>query len=366
MRVVLNAAFIGDAAVGIARYIGCLTTELCKTCEVTVLTSRPEFFSGLHCSIIPLPRWTSDQRKRPLWTLFRLSSLLKNCQAPLICPTPEVPPRISQPVIAVVHDLIPLTLPKLHSPGVKALCWTGLQTLRWADLIVTDSECTRRDLIKFKIAASGRTLVIPAGPGILPTDPRPERSPGVLGNFILYVGGHSVHKNVPRLIAAFARLNIPRKVKLVIVGWGTEKDVARTRRAVESCQLTDRVELLPRVSDSELSDLYRNCLLFVFPSLYEGFGLPVLEALKHGAPVVCSKAASLPEVAGSAAVYFNPFSVDDIAQSIASVLSQPTKLAMLRADGPVRAEKFSWGKTAALLIDAIASIRRSRRNERSS
>jgi len=164
--------------------------------------------------------------------------------------------------------------------------------------------------------------------------------------YVLYVGGHGAHKNVRRLVAAFARLTAGRDLRLVVVGWGSKADTTATWDAVRRYRLTDRVVMLSNIDDSQLSSLYSGCQAFVFPSLYEGFGLPVLEALAHGAPTACSGTSSIPEVAGSAAIYFDPLSIADIARKAQMLLDDHSLAEALRKAGPRQAAHFSWETTA--------------------
>ena len=150
------------------------------------------------------------------------------------------------------------------------------------------------------------------------------------------------HKNAARLIEAFAQ--VPDGV-LVIPGYSTRYEQELEER-IEELELGSRVRLLGWVDDATLDGLYRAADCFVFPSLAEGFGLPVLEAMLRGAPVACSNATSLPEVAGDAALLFDPLDVDAIAVSIRRILEDGELAERLRAAGLDRAKRFSWEETA--------------------
>lgn len=372
MRILLNAAFVSEAPVGISRYIKCLVPHLARLCELTVLTSDPGQFQSMGCRTREIPRRTESQKWRLVWTLTCLGFLASKEYDILLCPTPEVPPVSRIPVIALLHDLIPLALPAMHSSRYKAFFWLTLQTLRWADVIITETANTKKDLTRLKVVRASRVRVVPAGPGMTPS-PAQERPAGqepavpthaaTTGSaaargerFILYVGGHSLHKNVPRLVTAFSRLQIPADIKLYLVGWGKDEHIVKTRRAVQACGAEGRVVLLDWLPDRELSLLYRNCLLFVFPSLYEGFGLPVLEALAHGAPVACSRTSSIPEIGGDAALYFNPLSVNDIAEKLQLLYDNAELARRLRESGPRQARRYSWEETAKRVYDIAVAL----------
>jgi len=221
--------------------------------------------------------------------------------------------------------------------------WLGLQTLRWADAVVAVSDHTKSDLGRLKIVPPRRVYRVLEGPGLLPTEEENSFAQRFYP-YILYVGGHWSHKNVTKLIATFVRLKSKEKLKLVIVGGGP---MEVTEKAVRKRGLENRIVLLSDLLDAQLSSLYTHCSAFVFPSLYEGFGLPVLEALAHGAPIACSHTSSIPEVAGKAALYFDPHSVKDMASKVQILLDDSTLVAELRNRGPDQASRFSWEKAAS-------------------
>jgi glycosyltransferase involved in cell wall biosynthesis len=164
--------------------------------------------------------------------------------------------------------------------------------------------------------------------------------------FVLYVGNIKPHKNLVRLIEAFAELRRTGfdEVKLLIIGDQISK-LPALRRAVHSHKLHKHVRFLGYVSDQTLGILYRLASAFVFPSLYEGFGLPPLEAMASGTPVVTSNVSSLPEVAGDAAVLVDPYDVDSIVDGMRRVLTDPVLAADLRRKGIERAREFSWERS---------------------
>ncbi|HET9360065.1 MAG TPA: glycosyltransferase family 1 protein, partial [Vicinamibacterales bacterium] len=183
------------------------------------------------------------------------------------------------------------------------------------------------------------------------TEPSPEHISRVRERyqldhqFVLYVGNIKPHKNLVRLIEAFSRLRQDHgDIKLLIIGDEISK-LPALRRAVHSHKLRKHVRFLGYLKDDTLTVLYRLAAVFVFPSLYEGFGLPPLEAMASGTPVVTSNLSSLPEVTGDAAVLVDPYDVDSIEHGIRRVLDDPSLADDLRRKGLQRAREFSWERS---------------------
>jgi glycosyltransferase involved in cell wall biosynthesis len=175
-------------------------------------------------------------------------------------------------------------------------------------------------------------------------------------NYVLFVGTLQPRKNIVRLIEAFAQIKDQKKdLQLVIVGkkgWQYEEILA----APEKFGVTDKVKFLDFVSDEDLPSLYSNALCYVLPSLYEGFGLPVLEAMKYNCPVITSDVSSLPEAGGDAALYIDPTNVDDIAEKIKKLISDEKLREDLIAKGEKQIKKFSWEKTAKETLEVLTKI----------
>jgi glycosyltransferase involved in cell wall biosynthesis len=167
---------------------------------------------------------------------------------------------------------------------------------------------------------------------------------------------HPLHKNLARLVSAFAQLRSEDNLKLVIVGGGDIRHQERTLTRARLLNTADRVVLLNSLTDGQLSALYRGCRVFVYPSLYEGFGLPVLEAMTHAAAVACSRASSIPEVGGDAVEYFDPMSVDDIRRKLQLLLDNRDFTQSLAARGLERSGQFSWERTARSIHERATAL----------
>jgi alpha-1,3-rhamnosyl/mannosyltransferase len=174
--------------------------------------------------------------------------------------------------------------------------------------------------------------------------------------YVLYFGSNKPHKNLPRLVEAFARWHTESResqIRLVVAGqWDVRYPEAKQRAE----DLNAPVLFIGSVDDAALPALYSSATAFVFPSLYEGFGLPPLEAMACGVPVVCSNAASLPEVVGDAALLVNPRAAEEIAAAITRVLTDAALRDELRAKSLVRASQFSWERTARATLRVYESV----------
>jgi glycosyltransferase involved in cell wall biosynthesis len=257
------------------------------------------------------------------------------------------------PQVTTIHDVIFKRFPETHGLLAKGVEVLVPLAARRSARVLTDSEASKSDIVRFLDVPPDRVDVAPLGPGI-PEDakgPPPAEVRGELGlgdaPLVLSVLAKRPHKNGARLIEAFGK--VPRGV-LVVPGYSTSYE-DELRALVEENGLADRVRLLGWVDDALLDGLYRAADCFVFPSLAEGFGLPVLEAMLRGAPVACSNSTSLPEVAGDAALLFDPLDVDAIAVSIRRILEDRELAERLRAAGLERATRFSWEQTAQATLE---------------
>jgi glycosyltransferase involved in cell wall biosynthesis len=264
--------------------------------------------------------------------------------------------------VVTVHDLIYARFPEAHAGirdrGMKVLVpWAA----RRSDRVIVDSQSTREDLVELLHVPSARIDVVPLGLGSVQRDvPLPERQVRErfeLGErrIVLSLSAKRPHKNLLALIGAFAQLRAEGRPLLVLPGYPTEYE-AELRERARALDIEADVRFPAWVSAAELEGLWAITQAFVFPSLYEGFGLPVLEAMARGVPVACSNASSLPEVAGDAALLFDPHQESAIASALQRLLDEPALAESLRARGLARAREFSWERTARLTLDSYARV----------
>jgi glycosyltransferase involved in cell wall biosynthesis len=260
---------------------------------------------------------------------------------PAVCP-----PRL----IFTIHDLICMQLPAAsvsHTFARKFYFRTIVKSAaRRAYRVLTVSEYSRKELLKW--TGLPPESIVNVGNGIDPVfNPSGRRyDRGFL--YILYVGNLKPHKNIHRLVHAFARIDRP-ELRLLLTGCSTP-DLAAS---VRSLGLANRVQFTGCVDDSQLAELYRGALLLVQPSLMEGFGLPPLEAMACGTPVVVSRSAALPEVVGDAGVLIDPLDIDDIRRGIERAISDQELRRKLIAAGRLRASMFRWDDVAEKVANVL-------------
>jgi len=262
--------------------------------------------------------------------------------------------------VVTVHDLIYARYPEAHS-GIRE---KGMRVLvpaaaRRSHRVIVDSQSTREDVVELIGLSPERIDVVPLGLGTVVRErplPEPElRERLGLGErpLLLSLSAKRPHKNLPALIDALASIPAERRPLLVLPGYPTWHERELRERAAARGVEPD-VRFLGWVSGAELEGLWSLAEAFVFPSLYEGFGLPVLEAMARGVPVACSDASSLPEVAGDAALLFDPHDPRAIAQALTRLLTDEELRAQLRNRGAARAKEFTWQRTARLTLDSYA------------
>ncbi len=269
-----------------------------------------------------------------------------------------LPPTRARKTIVTVHDLSYVRVPECF-PAVllNYLNATVPRAVRRADLVLADAASTKRDVHEIYHVAPEKVAVLysAADPRFSPEIPEALRARvrakyGLGDRYMLSVSTIQPRKNYVRLLEALARLD--SGIRLMIAGgrgWMFDDVYA----AVERLNLRERVLLPEFVSDDDLPALYAMATLFVYPSLYEGFGLPVVEAMACGTPVVSSDASSLPEVGGQAVLYFDPRDVDGMAEAMRRALADETLRAELRARGLVQARQFSWDRAAGELREHL-------------
>ncbi len=303
-----------------------------------------------------------------LWTHVGLAAALHHHPPDvLFIPAHVVPlrPPPDLPIAVTVHDLGYEYFPETHPWRQRAyLRWSTRHSARRADVIFADSQATARDLHHlYHIPREKIVVAYPGAPALPDPLPTPEEARaiqaryGLTAPYFLFVGTLHPRKNLPRVLDAFARVGAQHAAPLLAlagkVGWLADPILARARAP----DLRGRVRVLGYVPDRDLVALLMGAVALVFPSLHEGFGFPVLEAQSLGVPVLTSTTSSLPEVAGEAALYVDPFDVEAIAAGMERLLRDAELRADLARRGRENVARFSWERTARTILERVTGYR---------
>lgn len=365
ITVAVLAERIGTAAGG---------TEVYERCLLSALTEKHSGDSAdieivpllAHRTALDLLPEEARSCSRILWpegklgTLFSTGRHLKRVQANLLHSCFITPPFVGDiQVIATIHDLGFLRFPD-HYP--RTLVWKLKRaldyTVRKAAMIITVSESTRQDLLELTSACPEKVITVYNGLDDRfgnPVEEAVRRETlerfGVREPFILYAGRLQPRKNVGRLVAAYERLRSAGRFhgQLVLLGADREFFCEGPQARIDASLYRQDIVQTGHLPDSVVAHFYAGAQAFVFVSLFEGFGFPVLEAMASGIPVVCSNVTSLPEIAGNAALLVDPLDADQIADALDTVLSDDGLRQRLIRDGRERAKEFTWQRTADVM-----------------
>ena len=358
MRVAMDARLTFYQPAGIGNYVLSLARELCALLPegLRMLISRRD-----HVTADAVPRAVFHR----LWTPphHRLEQYALAMEiVPIACDVfhaPDfIPPFLSRvPTVVTVHDCAFLRMPELLTEASQRYYGQIGPAVRHASRIVAVSHCTKQDLVELVGADPRKIDVVYEAPDerFSRIDPSVSQSAclavGLDKPFLLFVGTHEPRKNLHRLLRAYAlaseKMDVPDLAIVGRRGWLVEN----LDQTVEDLQLAGRVHWLGRLSDHTLVHLYNCTVALMFPSLYEGFGLPMVEAMACGAPVVAGNLGALPEISGGAALLVDPFCVQAIADGIERILSNPTLREDLKGRGLERVRSFSWKLAAAETLE---------------
>ena len=365
--IVLDARTATDHFPGIGRYVVNLASALKRIAPDLDLTLLRDPSAAAQRLILPdLPALDCAVSPFALAQQWRVRSILRRSRAMLYHSAYYLMPYAPDvPSVVTCYDLIPLIYPQYFSATQRVIFriahWLALRTAR---VTLAISEATKNDLVRFFHIDPQRIVVtsLAADEHFQPLSraeiDQVRQQHALPARYVLYFGSNKPHKNVPRLVEAFAKAGTgePRaEIALVIAGHWDER-YPEAKQAAERLGLKDMVRFIGPVKDTDLPALYGGAELFVFPSEYEGFGLPVLEAMACGAPVVCGNRSSLPEVAGDAALLCDPRDVDSLAGMIEQALTDRDLRSTLAQRSLDRAAQFSWEQTARLTKDVYEEV----------
>ncbi len=361
----------GVRMTGIARYAVELTRAMARldpSLEIVLLNPYPEsqhpWYREFpthplpHLNLLPLAATVGNLELHRTATRLKLDILHDPCGI-----APFLAPRGRYRKVTTIHDTLPAVYPKTQ-PLLTRIVFSTLVARAGAtsDAILTVSRTSADDLCRYYGFAPAKVHVTPNGvhravrlsPALLRATF--ERL-GVQQPYFLYVGALHPRKNIRRVLEAFRKLReFHREASLVIAGppsWGAHGEL---KAVLGSAGGQSGIVFTDFLSDDDLNSLYQGAHALVFPSLYEGFGLPVLEAMSHGAPVITSNVSALPEVAGAAALLVDPTSVEAIFTAMARLIEDLPLHAELRRKGFERSTEFTWEKTAAGTLEIYETL----------
>lgn len=265
-----------------------------------------------------------------------------------------VPPRVSGRVVTTIHDMSYLRYPEtLHTKNLRRISTGMKDTLRISDKVVTISQFSKKEIVELLGIPEEHIVIIPPAPSLSSQEADFQtvcEKFSIHSPYILYTGTIEPRKNLSLLIKAYERLRKEEGIshKLILVG-GKGWKCEGIYREIENSSVKEDIVLTGYVSAEEKNTFYKNASVFVFPSLYEGFGMPLVEAMVHGTPVVASNVASLPEVLGDAGLLVDPFDEISLAEAIYSIISSPALSEELQQKGYEQGKKFTWEQSAEQL-----------------
>jgi len=370
MRVGINGLLLAQGATyrrtGVSRYIESLLASLLPVGqgdELVAYVDRAVEDLGPHIRIQPAPISVRKPAVRIGWELVGLPLRARRDALDIFHGTVNVvPPLMGCPAVVTIHDLAFLRFPEqVTDKRYHYLNYIVGKSARGAAAVIVPSMATGEDVAELLQVPPDRIAVVPLGvsprfqPAANDEIDRMRQKHGLFKPYVLAVGTIEPRKNLPRLIQAMARIQHDVEEDLVLAGpsgWLTEEVELTISRA----QLGDRIKRPGYIDDVDLVPLYSAASVVAMPSLYEGFGLPVLEAMATGAPVVTSCVSSLPEVAGDAAVLIDPTSVESIADGLKCVILDSELRAGLRDAAIRRASLFTWERTARETFAVYRSV----------
>jgi glycosyltransferase involved in cell wall biosynthesis len=367
MRVAIDARKLHDFGIGtyirnLLRHLARIDhdTEYVLLCGEADIGVAAQLGPNFRAVLEPSPNYSIREQIHVPWVLRRERPDLYHA------PHYVLPAAVSCNSVVTIHDCIHLMFPQYLPNRVahayaRAQMWTAAHR---SDCILTVSDASKRDILHlFNIPPEKIVVVYNAIDSHFSVTPPADAVARVRERyqlnhrFVLYVGNIKPHKNLVRLIEAFNELRAGdlEDLKLLIIGDEISK-LPALRLAVHRHKLHKHVRFLGYVPDDQLAVLYRLASVFVFPSLYEGFGLPPLEAMASGTPVVTSNVSSLPEVVGDAAMLVDPHDVDSIVGGLRTVLTDPARAEEMRRKGFERAHEFSWERSVARTLEVYKRI----------
>lgn len=348
--IVLNARFLTQELRGVQRFAEQICLAL-KAMRSDLQFVCPDDIK-MHESARVLGAIPVGRRKGHLWEQLDLPSYLRSQGSPLLVSLGATGPLLYSNQIATHHDITYVRHPESYSWKFRTAYRVATPLLlKRIRTLITVSQFSKREISTFYGFPADKVLVVP---NAVSDEFQPGAPLRTGQKYLLAVASPSAHKNFSRMIQAFLSLKGHEQVELRIVGGGAS--VFADPNLEQLANNDPRIRFLGRLSDQALIEQYQNAAAFVFPSLYEGFGIPPLEAQACGCPVLAANAASIPEVLQSSALYFDPLDTEHISRAMSLALNNLTIRQHLRTLGLQNVSRFSWEDSAQLISDRIDSL----------
>ncbi len=369
----VNLSFLSPQPSGISVYAKNLCAHLSSSLDSTLLISQSELDSFPKHAVDRFKHHIISEKMTPVyrtkghlhrlaWTQWQLPNIYHHLKSDLLfSPIAEAPINTKCRYIVTIHDTIPLRFPSFSSSLTHYYRFWVPLVLNQAEHIICNSQATARDISSFfKIPAAKITPILLAYDHLHFYPLEEDRDRLNQPPYFLYVGRHDRYKNLHRLISAFSifQNQIPNRqdYQLWIAGISDRRYTPHLQAQVRELEISHLVKFLDYVTYNELPNLIRGAIALVFPSLWEGFGLPVLEAMACGTPVISSNLSSLPEVIGDAGISIDPYNVKAIADAMQAVEESANLRSELKQLGLLRAKKFRWQATAQLTTEVLSKF----------
>ncbi|MDJ0716975.1 MAG: glycosyltransferase family 1 protein [Prochloraceae cyanobacterium] len=353
--ILINLSILFSKPTGIATYAINLIPYLKQLNPTLLIANKVDKFN---CYQIPAnltpAQGTKAHLLRLLWTQLQLPRIYDKLQGSLLfSPVPEAPLYSNCRYVVTVHDLIPLRFPRPYSPLTNYYRYYVPQVLERAEHIICDSRATAKDITDFYGIPAKKIAPILLGYNsdhfrVLDTLDRSHTPP-----YFLYIGRQDPYKNLHRLIDAFATISKYDEYQLWLAGSFDRRYTPTLQAKVSELGLTQRIKFLDYIPYQQLPIVINRAIALVFPSLWEGFGIPVLEAMACGTPVITSNLSSLPEITGDAAILINPYCTEEIAAAMKAIAKDFHLRENLSQLGKERASQFSWTKTGRATAEVL-------------
>lgn len=350
----VNLSVLFDKPTGIATYAQNIIPSLAGL-NPTLLSAKD--FEGFDCYPIPADltpaQGSKGHLKRLLWNQFQLPRIYQKTKASLIfSPIPEAPLFTQCRYVVMCHDLIPLRFPRQTSPLTQYFRYVVPLVLQQAEHIICNSEATAKDIVDFYGVNVSKITPILLGYDTSNFYPQKVDNSLIKKPYFLYLGRQDIYKNLAGLITAFAA--IPNSnYDLAIAGSADPRFTPKLKQLAQELHVANRVIWLDYLDYRELPKVISGAIALVFPTFWEGFGLPALEAMACGTPIITSNLASLPEITGDAAILINPHNNVSITSAMIEISQDSAMRSQLSQKSIRQAKKFSWKKAGAMTMKIL-------------